>query len=462
MEIIMQRQLALKILAVFVVGMLALIPISMVKYKVYERQGYLEQAKSAVAQSWTGEQLIITPVMVIPYRTVAQPASGFYTDKGQPIAAKQGSSKLSILLPDQLTNHIEVTNKNIFKGIYEVPVYGSRVVLSGKFSPEKLNLELENIRGLPQFDNMGAPYLAVHISDMRGIDQTPELQLNQVGVALQPGSKLPRLASGLHGSLGDDIIQQQALAFSLNVALRGMGSFSFVSLADDATTQLNSDWPHPEFIGSSLPKERNISSDGFSASWVSSRYSSNGAKLMDRCLNGDNCNTLIASSSGVNFIEPVDIYLQSERSIKYAILFIGLSFITFFIFEHITRQRIHPIQYAFTGLAISVFYLLLISLAEHIAFHWAYLIGVISCSSLILFYVRYMLRSILSAALFSAMIIALYGLLYVIVQAEDFALLMGSILVFLVLSVLMYVTREIDWYSLASQDEGVAELAGYE
>jgi len=131
------------------------------------------------------------------------------------------------------------------------------------------------------------------------------------------------------------------------------------------------------------------------------------------------------------------------------VLFIGLSFITFFIFECITLHRIHPIQYAFVGLAISTFYLLLISLAEHIEFYLAYLLAVGGCCSLVSFYVRYMLRSLRSSLLFSFMLTGLYGLLYVIVQAEDFALLMGAVLVFFVLAILMYVTRGIDWYSLS-------------
>jgi len=129
-----------------------------------------------------------------------------------------------------------------------------------------------------------------------------------------------------------------------------------------------------------------------------------------------------------------------------------LSFITFFIFESIKRIKIHPIQYAFVGLAISVFYLLLISLAEHIAFHLSYGIAVMCCSGLLLFYVRYMLRSLRSALLFSLMIVVLYSLLYVIVQAEDFALLMGALLVFLVLTSVMYVTRKVDWYDLTTND----------
>ncbi len=447
----MQKQLAIKILIIFAVGLLVLIPVSMVKYKIYERQGYLEQAKSSVAESWTGQQLLVSPVLVLPYFTASVSAPGYFNEKSQPVVARSRERQLSIILPDQLSNVIEVDNKLVFKGIYKIPVYDSSINLSGSFSAKKLQEKLSIIRAVPHFEGFGQPYLTLHVSDMRGVDQSPELLVNQSAVLLNPGSKLAALPAGLHGSLGSIDVLQKALDFSVRLSLRGMGSFSFVPLADDANTDLHSNWPHPEFIGASLPKKREVSSAGFSALWESSRYSSNGLDVMFSCIKTANCHDLIASSSGVRFIEPVDVYLQSERSIKYALLFIGLSFITFFIFEHIHSQRIHPIQYAFVGLAISVFYLLLISLAEHISFYWAYVIAVVCCSLLLLFYVRYMLRCLKFAVIFCAMLVGLYSLLYVIVQAEDFALLMGAILVFLVLAALMYVTRKIDWYELAEK-----------
>ncbi|MBL4826385.1 MAG: inner membrane CreD family protein, partial [Spongiibacteraceae bacterium] len=301
-------------------------------------------------------------------------------------------------------------------------------------------------------EQLDEPFLSLSISDMRGIDQTPQWQINKTDRLVEPGSQLPGLSAGLHTRLLDMSELEQALTFSIHVSLRGMGQFSFISLADEASTRLKSNWPHPEFIGSSLPKHRDISSAGFTALWNSTQYSSNGAQLIARCLEQGNCVDLRNSSSGVKFIQAVDIYLQTDRSIKYAMLFIGLSFITFFIFEHSKKIRIHPIQYTFVGLAICVFYLLLISLAEHIAFHWAYTIAALCCSVLLLFYVRYMLKSFYLALFFFFMIMGLYALLFVIVQAEDFALLMGAFLVFLVLSVLMVVTRKIDWYTLVEKE----------
>ncbi len=443
----MQKQLAIKIVMIFVIGLLVLIPTTMVQLKIYERQGYLEQARTSVAHSWTGAQSIVTPILVVPYQLSAGSTTGFYTAESMNAAEKQ-----AVLLPDRMENRIDVANSSVFKGIYEVPVYNSDIRLAGLFSAKKIDKLISSIKSNPRFERLGVPYISIHISDVRGVNGAPQLTINDEQQTLSPGTQLDALAGGIHSELARFPETATDIKISLEVSLRGMGGLSFIQLADHSITEMQSDWPHPEFIGTSLPVDRAISSSGFNARWSSSQYSSNSADLLTTCIEVRNCHELLASASGVNFIEPVDVYLQSERSVKYAMLFIGLSFITFFIFEHIKQIKIHPIQYAFVGLAISVFYLLLISLAEHIAFHWAYCVAVMCCSGLILFYVSATLKSFKSALLFSLMIVVLYGLLYVIVQAEDFALLMGAILVFLVLAVLMTVTRKIDWYNLEVKD----------
>ena len=440
----MQKQLAMKLLTILVVGGLTLIPTTLVKYKIEEREARLVQARQDVAQGWTGPQLLTTPVLVLPYELSAVSESGFYneSDLGQ-------SSGLAVVLPDQVHSDIEVANETVFKGIYEVAIFKSEAVLTGVFTVETLQEQLDKIRRLPRFERFGQPYLSMHIADMRGIDEVPTLTVNNAPVMLNSGSGLSPLADGLHAEIESLPGPAEELRFTLNLSLRGMGCFSFVNLADTATTEIRSDWPHPAFVGAMLPVERQISSSGFKASWTSTRYSSNAAGLLEGCITSGDCRRLLATSAGVNFIEPVDVYLQSERSVKYAVLFIGLSFVTFIIFEQLKKIRIHPIQYAFVGLVIAIFYLLLISLAEHIAFYLAYSVAVMCCSALLLFYVRYLLGSFYAALLFSLMIVALYGALYVIVQAEDFALLMGAFLVFVVLAALMFVTRRVDWYALA-------------
>ncbi len=441
----MQKQLTYKVLTIFIVGLLLLIPINMVKYKVYDRQAYLEEAKTSVAQSWTGRQTFISPVLVIPY-SIKVPIQSVETESvSNPDFHKKTTAEF--VQAKALDVSIQLANSSVFKGIYEVPVYNSNMTFSGFFSADTIQKHISRLKNLENFDSLGEPYISLYISDIRGIDQIPILSINNEALPLETGSHLNNITTGLYSAISEYHILQKDMNFVVTLSLRGMEGLSFISMSDNATTTMTSGWQHPQFIGASLPKTREISAEGFVATWSASRYSSSGVDLMTDCVERQQCSPLFDSASGVNFIEPVDVYLQTERSIKYAILFIGLSFISFFIFEHLKRQAIHPIQYAFVGLAIAVFYLLLISLAEHIAFYWAYAVAAISCASL--FYVRYVLQSFVSGALYCAMISFLYGLLYVIVQAEDFALLMGSILVFLVLAVLMVITKDIDWYSLS-------------
>lgn len=444
----MQTRLAIKIAIIFAVGIFILIPVSMVKSKVYERQIYLEQAKTAVASSWTGPQMVVTPVIVITYsQSPVRAESGFYTGKDIQVA-----DRTVVLTPENLKLESVVQNKTLHKGIYDVPVYASHLRMAASFSAQRLREKLASLQHAPGVEKVSAPYLALHISDVRGIDSEPLLTINDEQLKLEPGSRLSNMPSGLHAKLGKVPVSDQELKLSMSLALRGMESLTFVPLGDYAELSMTSDWPHPEFVGASLPRDRLINDQGFEAKWFATKYTNNNQDLFATCNPGEQCIQLHASASGVRFIEPVDIYLQSERSIKYAMLFIGLSFIIFFIFETVKQSPIHPIQYTLVGLAIAIFYLLLISLAEHIAFAAAYGIAVACCCGLLMFYVRYMFSSLVSSLTFSAMIAGLYGLLYVIIQAEDYALLMGSILVFMVLAVVMFITRRMDWYKL-----GVAE-----
>jgi len=446
----MQKSLTLKLLLILGLALLLWIPITMVSFKVDERQGYQRQAEAKVAHSWTGPQQLISPVLMIPYRIKTVKDSGFQT-KTAVITYK---NKLRFISVAQLNGDIQVDNSLRKKGIYKIPVYNSNIQLQGVFSAAEIRTNLNELQAEDGFDGMGKAQLLLYFSDMRGIDSTPSLKLNGLNTRFNPSKGLENFGSALAADVALDAIKHpQGLAYQLQLDLRGMSRLSFVPIADSAKLTMKSNWPHPEFVGASLPSQREVTAQGFSASWQTSKYSNNNMSFLKSCFSGANCHDLSQAAAGANFIEPVNIYLQSERSIKYAMLFIGLSFIAFFIFEHIKKTPIHPIQYTFVGLAIAVFYLLLISLAEHIEFHWAYLIGATACSGLLLFYLRFILGDLKSAGLFSSMIIALYSLLYVIVQAEDFALLMGACLVFAVLTGLMVVTRNIDWYGISQNDK---------
>lgn len=228
-----------------------------------------------------------------------------------------------------------------------------------------------------------------------------------------------------------------------------MERLRFLPAALETVVGLRSSWPHPVFDGAFLPQSREVNRQGFRASWRVNQFSSDISSRMEECAAGD-CGALGQIAFGVTLIDPVDIYVQADRATKYAMLFVGLSFIAFFVFEVLRELRIHPIQYTLVGLALSVFYLLLISLSEHMQFGAAYAIAALSCIGLLAYYVQRVLQGWRGAGLFAAMIATLYLVLYVIIQAEDFALLGGAVLVFTVLGIVMVVTRDIDWYRLGA------------
>lgn len=449
----MQKQLAIKLILIAVLGLLILIPVGMVQGKLYERQEFLAGAKTQVAASWSGGQQVLTPVLLVRYRVADVPKNGFYKDSVLPLREKS-----AILAPLQLAMQIDVSNSAVSKGIYSVPVYDASLHWQAKFDAAAIRALRERLRQSAHFDSFASASLSFYISDVRGIASVPELHVGDKTVDWLPGSRIDALGSGLHYPIDIQQFDTDSWQVEGRLALRGMETLELLPAADSSELKLVSDWPHPQFIGSVAPNQRDISANGFTAHWQLSRYSMNTDTILSECITGRNCDAVLKAMTGVAFIEAVDLYLQSERTIKYAILFVGLSFISFFIFEHVAKRRIHPIQYAFVGLAIAVFYLLLVSLAEHIAFALAYLLATLSCSVLLLAYVRHVLGSWRAGFVYFAMLLALYGLLYVIVQAEDFALLMGSILVFAVLSVLMLVTRKIDWYALGGEVDTAAAI----
>ena len=435
----MQKQLYTKLIIIAVVAGLVLFCISLVNYKLIEREGYLLDAQQGVADSWTRPQTLVSPVLVFPYTIKTEPVH----KNSLPTI----ETRYEYLYPRSLETTTEVDNSRLRKGIYEVPIYFSEIEIQAMFTASQTR---DVLRGLTQkkgYIRQKQPYLSLHVSDMRGIDQLPLVFINQKKQPVQVGSALPHLDSGIHVEL-NNLAAETDLQIDVRLSLKGMSHFSLVPIADEASMQMVSNWAHPAFIGAALPKEREVSKSGFVASWYTTHYSNNYKAQLLSCLRGKSCQTLFDSALGVNFIEPINVYVKSERSLKYAMLFVGLSFVIFFLFENVKGILIHPFQYLLVGLSIATFYLLLLSLAEHIAFHWAYIIGVLACVSLLWLYLKHMLKGVMAASIFCAVLTAVYAILYVIIQAEDFALLMGAMLVFVLLSALMLMTRKMDWYAL--------------
>jgi inner membrane protein len=251
-----------------------------------------------------------------------------------------------------------------------------------------------------------------------------------------------------------DSDQPTHLRFTMELGVQGTSEFHVMPVGRETRISLSSNWASPSFIGQYLPVSHSIAASGFKADWTASFFSTNMEEALHRCVDSTNpCNEFHGRQLGVSFINPVDQYLKTERAIKYALLFISLTFAGFFLFEVLKKLSVHPIQYGLVGAALALFYLLLLSLSEHIGFGLAYLLSSSACVGLIGFYVGAILHSGWRGVGFASMLTLLYGTLYVLLGADDYALLMGSVLLFGLLAAVMVLTRNIDWFSLGRSDE---------
>jgi len=230
--------------------------------------------------------------------------------------------------------------------------------------------------------------------------------------------------------------------------LNGSRDFRIVPAGNDTSVRLSSSWPHPSFIGAS-PQPRTVESTGFTAGWDISYFGRGFPRAWSDPVDRDKMRSLAEGAAfGVSLVQPVDIYQQTERAVKYAALFIVLTFVVFFLFEVVRARLLHPVQYVFVGFALCVFYLLLISLSEHLGFDLAYAAAAAAITLLISSYSSYVLGGLTEAAVVGGCIGAVYGFLYLLLRIEDYALLAGSIGLFLALTLVMLLTRRVNWYEL--------------
>lgn len=455
----MNKTLLIKTAVIAVIGIILLLVLESVSGTIWERQNYQREAKSSVARSWTGTQKVFGPVLVVPYSVKWKTEEWSEDGKRKIVRNKTRNGKKYILAEKaQLISRVETDIR--YQGIYQFPVYSTDLNISGNFTldrmAEGIHVKLPSPRAVVTYDQ---PYVSVAVSDARGINSVPLLKWSTKEYAFKAGSQLSFMDRGIHAPLSVDLLKviksssnnsanvELLFPFSLDLSLRGMDEIKFYPTALNYQLSLSSPWPHPKFQGDFLPLSRTISDQGFDALWEVSSFASNIEEKMALCEN-NKCENIMQGSFGVGFIEPVNIYLQSERSLKYGFLFIVLIFVAFFLFEILKRLPIHPIQYALVGLAIALFYLLLLSLSEHMNFLLSYLIAAFGSVLLISFYLITVLRNKKTAFLFGGLLTLLYFTLYIIVSAEDFALLMGSALVFIVLAAVMMATRNIDWYQV--------------
>ena len=430
-----EQSYKLKAIVVALLILVLLIPLSLVNGTIKERANYRQEAVAAVAESFAGPQILAGPVLVVPYVETqqVQEKDAF----GKPVLRIVRTARRWIYFPSTLSLQGKLLPSVRKRGLHEVRVYELQASMLARFD-ETLPDDPEGMRAI------GRPYLSFSIADVRGLVGTPVLTVDRVPAPLEQGVGGHRDGGGLHAPLLLTASAGQKIRFDAQAQLNlaGTESLAIAPIADSNRIALDSSWPHPQFAGRFLPRSHRIDAAGFNAFWDLSSLAA-GTQL--QYVDGASDNAL--DSLRVGLVEPVNIYSQADRASKYGILFVLLTFVGFFMFELLKRLPIHPIQYGLVGLALAIFFLLLLSLSEHMEFWIAYLAASVACIGLLAFYLSSVLRSMMRGAGFAAGLTLLYAALYGLLVSEDNALVLGSLMLFVILAALMGVTRRIDWYA---------------
>ena len=436
-----KNSVGLKLITITILMLLLLIPASMIKSIISERENLNQSVLNEVSRKWAGKQQINGPVLCIPlvYEYVIEDEKA-----GTKTITK---TKHLYLLPEQLSINGKIEPEKLKRGIYEVVVYRSALNISGNY---KLNLKIDP-EGLKEIKYDKA-FLTVGISDLRGIEDEIVLNWGKQKLDIQPGSKLSdMISSGVSIDLPNVKEQvDQSIDFSFQLNLQGSQNLSFIPIGSTTEVDLQSSWSSPSFNGNFIPDTREVSDSGFTANWKILQLNRNYPQTWV----GKNMHKAMQYSAlGVDLIMPLDDYQKSMRSAKYAAMTIALIFLIFFLVEILNGRKIHPFQYALVGLALCLFYILLISISEHSNFNIAYLISASLTSLMILVYAKSIFKSNKFTGILSATVLGIYGFLFVTLQLADYALLMGSIGLALILGITMYFTRNINWYKLNMETE---------
>ncbi len=442
----MKNLLQSKFLAIGILILLLLIPLSMIDSLVENRQQLQHQVQQDIARSSSTEQQIIGPILVLEYKKT-QIKQFTNNIAGNSISKPEVSYYNKVHLPAHFQFDSTLDTQYRSRGIYKALLYQANSELSGYFK------FAEDWLSQPESELIKASMILA-ITDVRGIRNGLDVTFNQQKFPLEPGTGTPHLGSGVHVPLKLDWLnQQKQIEFKLALNLQGMEKLQLSPIGRETNINIKANWPHPSFTGQFLPLKPEISAEGFSANWQTSFFSTNMPELINLCIVNRKCKPIKKSTLGVALIDPVDQYLKTDRAIKYAELFILLTLFAFMLFEVFKRMAIHPIQYAMVGLSLALFYLLLLSLSEHIGFDLAYLLSSISCATVIGVYISGVLKQIKHGIMFSIGLMTLYLILFGLLAAEDYALVMGAIFVFFILTLVMIITRKIDWYQFHKSTE---------
>ena len=407
--------------------LIMLIPTIFIYNLIEEREARQKEVVKEVSSKWATAQTLSAPFLVVPY------IDTFLNNEGKTVATK---TKL-LLLANTLSVNGKIIPEQRPRSIYKVLLYKTAISMEGAFKinwPADINLS--------NVDYANAK-LCFSLSDFKGIEEEIYISFNGQKLLLTPGLPVDDFGSiGL--SVPVKLSLQETVAsmpFSMQVKIKGSEQLHFIPMSAASKFQLQSLWPNPSFDGDMIPNERQISASGFTAKWNFIQANLPFATVMK-----ENTVKEKKMAFGVSLVQPADQYNKTMRSVKYAILFIGLTFAFFFIIELMQHKPFHPVQYVLVGLALVIFYTLLLSISEYILFDYAYLVAALATIFLITFYAKGHFESWKTAGIFFGLLSCLYSFIFILIRLEDTALLVGSIGLFIVLALVMYTSRKINWY----------------
>jgi inner membrane protein len=428
-----------------VLVLIMLVPLGMVEGVVEERAATKAEVEQEIAAQWGPAQIISGPVLVVPYEA----------QRVRPTADGQQrtflETRYAIFTPEELHINARSDAEKRYKSIYEMLVYGANVTVSGRFATP----DFAPHGVTPSQVKWQSAALVLGISGVRAITS---VSLNAAGAAREiEAGTLPYhpFKDGIRAAVPLDTVgvSPQPFEFAFKLALNGRDNLSFQPLGRQSEITISSDWPHPNFVGIPLPAKREIGPDGFSASWLISHIATGSplSWLVDEFrLQSDRITTV-----GVALAEPGDVHQQTDRIVKYGILVIGLTFGTMFVVGALKRDRVHLVQYLLIGASITLFYLLLLSLAEQMDFAWSYLIASLVDIAIVAWYAGATIRRLMGWAT-GAILVLVHGYMYVLLQMESFSLLSGTIGLLIALVGVMIATRKVDWFALGEAREEAA------
>lgn len=442
------RSPAFKFILILFLIVLLLIPLFLVYALIWEREGRAQSVRREVGQLWGPEQRIVGPFLLVPYTVRIETVQG---DK----RIEQFQERRAVFTPEALEVTGRAEARTLRRSIFEVPVYAARLKLSGRFAAPRMADVAAEVASVRWRDAS----FVLALSGVSGLKEASALTIaGAADVPFGPSLGVPtghltgmhaRLAGAGATLLPDPQQPLQPFAFTVDLVFNGSVALSLAPVARETRMSIASDWPHPSFTGTFLPDERQVTPAGFTAVWRIPHLARSVPEAWS--LNEGGLERLQPYAFGVTLIDPVDFYSLVNRAAKYGIMFVALAFMAVFCLELMSGRHVHAVQYLFTGLSLVFFYVLLLSLAEHLGFTRAYLAASVATGAMLAVYVGAVMRSVLRGVAMLVVFALIYGILYLILQLEDYALLAGAILGFLALTVVMFTTLRVDWSGSARQ-----------